>query len=271
MPVLGHAVLGNVQVGHDLDTGNQRLVQSTLQRYIIDDNAVNAHAHLRFALERLDVNIGGAGGDGALDQAVQQADDGRVGVAALLSHVHGELLAAGGGHVAAVGLAGGLAGADLGIIILDAAAQGLQLCQHDLRLHAGQLADVLDGVVVQRVVGGNDQAAAVDGNGQHVVLLGQLAGNLLHGENIHVDLCKIDEPKLQALGQSLQHLAFVDIAKLLQSLADAQVFVLFLVGQGSLQLVLGDIAKVDQDIAKTDVVQDTTLSLSQRITFSCTV
>ena len=40
--VLGHAVLGNVQVGHDLDTGNQRLVQSTLQRYIIDDNAVNA-------------------------------------------------------------------------------------------------------------------------------------------------------------------------------------------------------------------------------------
>ena len=78
-------------------------------------------------------------------------------------------------------------------------------------------------------------------------------------------------PKLQALGQSLQHLAFVDIAKLLQSLADAQVFVLFLVGQGGLQLVLGDIAKVDQDIAKTDVVQDTTLSLSQRITFSCTV
>ena len=101
--------------------------------------------------------------------------------------------------------------------------------------------------------------------------MGQLAGNLLHGGNIHVDLCKIDEPKLQALGQSLQHLALVDIAKLLQSLADAQVFVLFLVGQGGLQLVLGDIAKVDQDIAKTDVVQDTTLSLSQRITFSCTV
>ena len=65
MSVLGHAVLGNVQVGHDLDTGNQGLVQSTLQRYIIDDNAVNAHAHLRFALERLDVNIGGAGGGGA--------------------------------------------------------------------------------------------------------------------------------------------------------------------------------------------------------------
>ena len=101
--------------------------------------------------------------------------------------------------------------------------------------------------------------------------MGQLAGNLFHGGNIHVDLCKIDEPKLQALGQSLQHLALVDIAKLLQSLADAQVFVLFLVGQGGLQLVLGDIAKVDQDIAKTDVVQDTTLSLSQRITFSCTV
>ena len=76
---------------------------------------------------------------------------------------------------------------------------------------------------------------------------------------------------MQALGQGFQHLVLVDIAKLLQSLAHTQVFMLFLVGQGSLQLVLGDIAKVDQDIAKTDVVQDTTLSLSQRITFSCTV
>ena len=76
---------------------------------------------------------------------------------------------------------------------------------------------------------------------------------------------------MQALGQGFQHKALVDIAKLLQSLTHTQILMLFLVGQGGLQLVPGDIAKVDQDIAKTDVVQDTTLSLSQRITFSCTV
>ena len=76
---------------------------------------------------------------------------------------------------------------------------------------------------------------------------------------------------MQALGQGFQHLALVDIAKLLQRLADAQVFVLLLVGQGGLQLVGGDVAEVDQDIAKTNVIQDTTLSLSQRMTLSCTV
>ena len=78
-------------------------------------------------------------------------------------------------------------------------------------------------------------------------------------------------PKLQALGQSLQHLALVDIAKLLQSLADAQVVVLFLVGKGGVQLVGRDIAELDQNVAEADVFHGCTPPLSQRITFRDTL
>ncbi len=45
-------------------------------------------------------------------------------IAALGGHVDGEILGLGGGHVAVIGGAGGLAGADLGVIVADGAAQG---------------------------------------------------------------------------------------------------------------------------------------------------
>ena len=184
--VLRDAVLGNVKVRHDFDTRDQRLVQSTLQRHIVDNDAVDAHTDLRLALERLDVNIRRRRRDGTLHEAVQQTDDGRVEVAALGSHVDGQILGLGGGHVAVVGGAGRLAGADLGVIVADGAAQRLQLGQHDLRFEAGQLADVLKGVVVQRVVGGNRQRARTLRNRQHIVLLRKLLRDLLNGGHIDV-------------------------------------------------------------------------------------
>ena len=87
--VLRDAVLGNVKVRHDFDTRDQRLVQSTLQRHIVNNDAVDAHTNLCFALKRLNVDIRCGRRDGALDQAVQKADDGCVQIAALGGHVDG--------------------------------------------------------------------------------------------------------------------------------------------------------------------------------------
>ena len=269
--VLRDAVLGNVKVRHDFDTRDQRLVQSTLQRHIVNNDAVDAHTDLRLALERLDVNIRRRRRDGTLHKAVQQTDDGRVEVAALGSHVDGQILGLGGGHVAVVGGAGRLAGADLGVIVADGAAQRLQLGQHDLRFEAGQLADVLKGVVVQRVVGGNRQRARTLRNRQHIVLLRKLLRDLFNGGHIDVGVLDVDHFKLEALGQCLQDLTLIDVAKLLQSLADAQVAVLFLVGKGGVQLVGRDIAELDQNVAEADVFHGCTPPLSQRITFRDTL
>ena len=269
--VLRDAVLGNVKVRHDFDTRDQRLVQSTLQRHVVNNDAVDAHTDLRLALERLDVNIRRRRRDGTLHEAVQQTDDGRVEVAALGSHVDGQILGLGGGHVAVVGGAGRLAGADLGVIVADGAAQRLQLGQHDLRFEAGQLADVLKGVVVQRVVGGNRQRARTLRNRQHIVLLRKLLRDLLNGGHIDVGVLDVNHFELEALGQCLQDLTLIDVAKFLQSLADAQVAVLFLVGKGGVQLVGRDIAELDQNVAEADVFHGCTPPLSQRITFRDTL
>ena len=150
-------------------------------------------------------------------------------------------------------------------------AQRLQLGQHDLRFEAGQLADVLKGVVVQRVVGGNRQRARTLRNRQHIVLLRKLLRDLLNGGHIDAGVLDVDHCKLEALGQCLQDLTLIDVAKLLQSLADAQVAVLFLVGKGGVQLVGRDIAELDQNVAEADVFHGCTPPLSQRITFRDTL
>lgn len=74
-----------------------------------------------------------------------------------------------------------------------------------------------------------------------------------------------------AVGFVAPLLTLIDVAKLLQSLADAQVAVLFLVGKGGVQLVGRDIAELDQNVAEADVFHGCTPPLSQRITFRDTL
>ena len=249
MPVLRDAMLGNVEVGHNFDAGDQRLVQRGLQGDVVDDDAVDAHTHLGLFFKRLDVDIRRAGGHRALYKAVQQADDGRFGVAAGGADVNGKVLGAQGCHIAGVGAAGGLAGADLGVVVADGAAQRLQFCQHDLRLHTGQLADILDGVVVQRVVGGNGQRAPALRNGQHIVFLCDFTRDFFNSGNIHRQFRKIHDAQVQTASQRFQHLTLVDKAQLLQRLPQAQLAVFPLVSQCGGDLLGIDVAKLLQNIA----------------------
>ena len=95
--------------------------------------------------------------------------------------------------------------------------------------------------------------------------------DLFHGGHIDGRVLNVDKLNLQTLGKGFQHLALVDIAQLLQGLADAQVAVLLLVGQGGGQLIGRDVAQLDQQIAQSDVLHGCTPPLSQRITFRETV
>ena len=76
--VLRHATLGDVELRHDLDTRDQRLVISEIDR--IDfrvERAVDSILDLHFRVASLDVNIGSARLHRVVDDRVDELDDRR--------------------------------------------------------------------------------------------------------------------------------------------------------------------------------------------------
>ena len=77
--VLGHAAFGDVQVGHDLDAAADGGGDVRGRRHHLVQHAVDAVAHLEFALERLEVDVRGLVLDGLQQHEVDQLAD-RVGI-----------------------------------------------------------------------------------------------------------------------------------------------------------------------------------------------
>ncbi len=76
--VLGQALFGDVQVGHDLQSRDQRCMQCAVGLHDFAQVAVHAKAHAGMALVGLDVDVAGAVARGLREQGVEHADDGRV-------------------------------------------------------------------------------------------------------------------------------------------------------------------------------------------------
>ena len=72
--VLRQAALGDVELGHDLDAADHRGGQVDRRALAFGEHAVDAVAHLQAVLERLDVDVGRAQLDRALDHQVHQPD-----------------------------------------------------------------------------------------------------------------------------------------------------------------------------------------------------
>ena len=81
--ILRHAALGDIEVGEDLDTRDDGERHAERRRVHLVERAVHAVADLEVLLEGLDVNIGGAVGDGLVEDEVDEADDGGGGGGAL--------------------------------------------------------------------------------------------------------------------------------------------------------------------------------------------
>ena len=79
-PVLGHALLGDVEVGHDLDARDDAHRHPALDRGRRAQHAVDAEQHARVALLGVDVDVRGALLDRLGDDRVDELDDRRVGV-----------------------------------------------------------------------------------------------------------------------------------------------------------------------------------------------
>ena len=64
MTVLGDSFFGNIQIGHDFDAGNQRLMHVSLESYILHNHAVNSHPNLGIPVKGLNMDIAGIALDG---------------------------------------------------------------------------------------------------------------------------------------------------------------------------------------------------------------
>ena len=77
--VLGHALLGDVQLGHDLDAADDRgvvLLGDRLHGRL--EHAVDAVLDHHLVVAGLDVDVGGAAVQGVEDRGVDEADDRRL-------------------------------------------------------------------------------------------------------------------------------------------------------------------------------------------------
>src|SRR6266404_4337260 len=77
-PVLGEAILGDVEAAHDLHAGDDRVLEALGRPDHLLQHAVHPEAHADVLLLRLDVDVAGPLLGGAEEQRVDQADDGRL-------------------------------------------------------------------------------------------------------------------------------------------------------------------------------------------------
>ena len=138
----------------------------------------------------------------------------------------------------------------------------LRFGQLDIQLEPGQLAQVLERVIVERVVGRKAQHAAAAAQGQHMVTDGQGLRHQFQRFALGCLLGKVGKRQVQPPGQRLQNLALGREPQRGQRLADAQAAVFFLVRQRLLQLAAGDGPGFCQEVAQAGVVHSARPSVS---------
>lgn len=255
--VLGHPPLGDVHAAHDLDAGGQRLLELLGDGEDLVEDAVHAQADADPVLLGLDVDVGGALGDAALDDVVHQSDGGgrARGVVGQVGGLDAQLV--GVGRARFLGLALHLADGPLGALgavegrdgVVDARLGG----DHGDDAAARRGAGVLLGHEVEGVGHGQVELVALGAHGHDGVLLGQVLGDQLGHLGRDLDVGEVDEVDAQLKLEGLDELALGEVAHGDELVAQALVGVLLL-GQGALELVLGDDVRADQQVAEAGVL-----------------
>jgi len=197
--VLGHATLGDVELGHDLHAGDDAGGHPPRHRGDVAKHPIDAQAHAQILAIGGQVQVGGALFDGLADELVNEPHDGRV-VGGLVQLDDRRLLRA---KAAVVAFVNDVANArETGDHVRDVLAGR----DDDANLVAGQDRDVVDRVHVRRIRH-RDHQRAVPGGGdrQRVVALGDLARDEVRGRHVHVEDTEVDVVEPVALGQRHGH------------------------------------------------------------------
>ena len=254
--VLGNAVLRDVQTAHDLDAGNDAGLQITGDRHDIAHQTVDPHADLQFVLPRLQMDVTGAFGDGALNDGVYQADGGGVADVVLPQLVGNK----GGVRYADFLRCGSfpfhfldsLGSAFIAIKHLDSAIHGGRRSHHGNDLLADSLSNFLDRIEVHGVAHGQIKLILDRAHRHDLILLCNILRKSLRQLRGDIDLGQIHELDAQLHLQSFDQIAFGDEPMLLQHRAQALVRSL-LQAKALFQLLLRDQTRGDQQIAHADI------------------
>jgi len=242
--VLGQALLGDVQLGHDLDAGGERVLEFHGRSHDIVKHAVDPEPDPEVFFVWLDVDIGGRALDGVGDEQVHQLDDGRFLAGALkLVHIHlflffldlevefvlllldGELVI----HLLQ------LDGVRRAVVFLDRPGDGALRCDHRLDIEARHELDVIHGEHVGRVSGGNGQSGTDAAQRDDLVFLGGFQGDQLDHVGIDFEIIQVDRRDAVLVAEHVGDVVFRHEVQLHENGADpAAVF--FLVLESLVQL-----------------------------------
>ena len=253
--ILRQALLGDVQVSHDLDARHDARLDRLGQRLDrLVEHVVDAEAHAELALEGLDVDVAGALLHGVVQQRIHQLDDGGVvvrGVDEVLRLV--AELAGQGVQVAGRVLGQRVRRARPAVVdFVDRAQDGALIDQLELQLGAPeQQAQIVQRRGLQRIRDGDaDAAVPLALERQAPVLLGEGDGHALDERLVHVvggDLGADRQAELHA--QGLHHLVRRDVAPLDEMVRDPHA-VLGVLAPRLLQLLLREVRGAQQQLAE---------------------
>ena len=250
--VLGYLVLGNIHAAHDLQAGDDGVLQVGGHSEHTLQQTVNTHTHQHFTLLGLQMDVAGALGEGALDQGVDKADGGGRGlrVGGVPGHLGGDDVLAGTGL--ALHLLDDAGGALAAIQALDGLLYRLAGGDHGDDAFAGGGLDLVLGHKVQGVVHGQVQTVLHQFYRDHEKLFGQVPGDVFgqlhgngHGGQVHEVHAQLHTQRVNELRFGDNPLPDENIAQTLTVLAGQ--------GQGLLQLLAGDDTGGDQKIAQPHI------------------
>ena len=216
--VLGQAALGDVQLGHQLDARGDGGLQAPGRGLQVVEDAVDAIAHPQGVLGGLDMDVRGFGGDGLLDEEVDQPDDrGLEGHVAKLGDVLLAVAVAVGGPHALDDLlqrGGGAVGA------LDGLEDGLPRRDAERDVERQGLAQLVDEERIGGVGGRDGQGRALEGNGACRVLPQVLGGEVLQHRRREGQLLGGEEHEPALGGERPEDIVLGGGAQLDQGIAD---------------------------------------------------
>ena len=76
--ILGHALLGDVQIGHDFDPRDHRRLHRFGHQHVLVENPVDAHPDAHGSFLRLEMNVAGPERHSPGNDLVHQTDDRRI-------------------------------------------------------------------------------------------------------------------------------------------------------------------------------------------------
>src|SRR2546422_903398 len=217
--ILRQPPLGDVHLGHDLDARGEAGRQRRWRRLLVVEDPVDAVADPQRVLERLDVDVGGLGGDRVLDEEVHEPYHRR-----LEGHVAQmvDVLVAVGGALLVHALDDALERRGVGAVVIavDRLENPRGRADDELDGQPGGLPEVVGHDRVERIGRGDGEHAALDGDRADPVLAQILGRDVLEHRHRGRQLLAPDVRQVLLHGECARDVVLVDGAEGDEGLAD---------------------------------------------------